>query len=79
MIFRRKKKNDNSNNNRDWKEKNQKYLNQLQKFFDAVDKVENIEIRKGIINEVLRCDMLLTELAQKEINRYKKIIKKHYN
>ena len=79
MIFKRKKKNDNSENNRDWKEKNQKYLNQLQKFFDAVDKVENIEIRKGIINEVLRGDMLLTELAEKEINKYKKLLKKYYN
>lgn len=69
MIFKRKK--NNSAGNKDWKEKNKKYLNQLQKFFDAVDQIEDIDLRKSIITQVLRCDMILTELAQKEIEKYK--------
>ncbi len=74
IIFKGKKAKNNSTSNKDWKEKNKKYLDQLQKFFDAVDKIEDIDLRKSIITQVLKCDMILTELAQKEIEKYKKYV-----
>ena len=72
MIFNIQKEKNKSNTNRDWKEKNQKYLNQLQKFLDAVDRIEEVELKNHIINQMLKCDLILTQLAEKEIEKYKK-------
>ncbi len=72
MIFNIQKEKNRSNTNRDWKEKNQKYLNQLQKFLDAVDRIEEVELKNHIINQMLKCDLILTQLAEKEIEKYKK-------
>lgn len=58
----------NNNNNRDWKEKNKGYLRQLQKFLDVADNIEREDLRKSVIAEMLKCDMILTELAQRQIN-----------
>ena len=57
-------------NNLDWKEKNKKYLNQLQKFLDATDSIENEDIKSNVIAQMLKCDKMLTELAQNEIQKY---------
>ncbi len=52
---------------RDWKEKNKDYLNQLQKFLDIADNIEKEDLRKSLISEMLKCDMILTQLAEKQI------------
>lgn len=54
--------------NKDWKEKNKGYLRQLQKFLDVADNIEREDLRKAVIAEMLKCDMILTELAQRQIN-----------
>ena len=61
----------NTPNNRDWKEKNKRYLFQLQKFLDAVDSIEKEELKNNIIAQMLKCDLILTELAEREIQKYK--------
>ena len=58
---------ENTPTNRDWKEKNKGYLRQLQKFLDVADNIEREDLRKSVIAEMLKCDMILTELAEKQI------------
>ncbi len=53
--------------NNSWKEKNKAYLRQLQKFLDVADNIEREDLRRSVINEMLKCDMILTQLAQREI------------
>lgn len=36
-------------NNRGWKEKNEKYLTNLQKFLDATDSIKDKELQRHII------------------------------
>lgn len=47
-----------------WKNKDEIYLFELQKFFDIVENVENKELRKAIIAQMLKCDRRVTQLAE---------------
>ena len=76
MIFKPKHTKDKRENSLDWKEKNKKYLNQLQKFLDSTDCIEKEEQRNNIIAQMLKCDQILTQIAQSEIQKYKQ---KMYN
>lgn len=55
--------------NRDWKEKNKKYLYSLQKFLDATERIKDEELRNHIVTQMLKCDLALTEIAEKEIQK----------
>lgn len=57
-----------------WKNKNTKYLFELQKFLDLADNIEDEKIKKLIINQMLKCDKCITNLAE-EI--FKQLIKKN--
>lgn len=57
-------------NNRNWKEKNKNYLRELQSFFDKVDNIEDRNLRQIIIGQMLRCDIVLTELAENRFKHY---------
>lgn len=57
---------ENTPNDREWKEKNKGYLRQLQKFLDVADNIEREDLRKSVIAEMLKCDMILTELAERQ-------------
>lgn len=57
--------------NRDWKEKNKRYLRCLQKFLDSTDRIKDEETRNHIIAQMLKCDLALTEIAENEIKKYK--------
>ncbi|MCI8640778.1 MAG: hypothetical protein HFJ59_02745 [Clostridia bacterium] len=48
-----------------WKNKNQQYLFELQKFLDITDNVEEEKLRKLIIYQMLKCDKCLTKIAEK--------------
>ena len=71
MKLRNKYTKEDAPNNRAWKEKNKRYLTQLQKFLDAVDSIKEEELRNRIIAHMLKCDLILTELAEREIQKYK--------
>ena len=58
-------------NNRGWKEKNEKYLTNLQKFLDATDSIKDKELQRHIIVRMLKCDLVLTEIAESEIQKAK--------
>ncbi len=57
--------------NKEWKEKNQEYLKELQIFLDKAQNIENEELKLEIIGQMLRCDEILTKLAINEINKNK--------
>jgi len=57
---------------RNWKANGQKYLKELQAFLDKAENIENEEIRKEIIFQMLKCDNELTLLAESIFDKYKK-------
>lgn len=59
-------------NYENWKANGQKYLKELQAFLDKAESIENEEIRKEIIFQMLKCDNELTLLAESIFNQYKK-------
>ncbi len=65
IICKRKNKQINC----EWKEKNKLYLKELQVFFDIADKIENEDLRNSIISQMLRCDKIVTNLAEDIIQR----------
>ena len=63
-------KEENINNliqNNNWKNKYEQYLFELQKFMDLADNIENENLRKLIIAQMLKCDKRLTIIAEKMI------------
>ncbi|MGN1269492.1 MAG: hypothetical protein ACI4UU_01295 [Clostridia bacterium] len=71
MKFKEKFSKNETSNSRDWKEKNKSYLNQLQKFLDATDRIKEEELRNHIIAQMLKCDLILTQIAEREIEKSK--------
>ena len=63
-------KNETNYKNREWKEKNKLYLKELQRFLDRVDNIENCELRQSIINQMLICDKVLTEIAEEMFSNF---------
>mgnify|MGYP000221784390 CR=1 FL=1 len=55
-----------------WKNKNEQYLFELQKFLDLADNIKNEELRKAIIAQMLKCDKCLTNLAEQIFKKLKK-------
>ena len=62
-----KSENKGINNFQDWKMKNKKYLLELQRFLDKADNIENEELKNDIISQMLKCDKVLTKIAQEII------------
>lgn len=48
-----------------WKNKNSQYLFELQKFLDLADNIEDENLRKLIISQMLKCDRCVTNIAEK--------------
>ena len=55
-----------------WKNKNEQYLFELQKFLDLADNIEDVEFRKLIISQMLKCEKSITNVAEE---MYKKILR----
>lgn len=55
-----------------WKNQNSNYLYELQKFLDLADNIENEELRKLIINQMIRCDRCLTNIAEEKMEQINK-------
>ena len=60
-------------NNRDWKERNKKYLKELQIFFDKADNIKDNDLKKKIIGQMLRCDDILTKIAESRFEEFYKL------
>ena len=61
--------------NRRWKEENKKYLKELQNFFDKADNIADEDLRNKIVGQMLRCDEILTRIAE---NRFEEFFKMGY-
>lgn len=60
-------------NNKEWKEKNKIYLKELQNFFDKADNIEDNELKQLIIGQMLRCDNVLTKIAESRFQEFYKL------
>lgn len=47
--------------------KNEKYLKELQKFFDLADNIKNEKLKKRIIYQMLKCDEIITQIYENRI------------
>ena len=57
-------------NNREWKEKNDQYLRELQIFFDRADNIKDEKLKQSIIGQMLICDEILTKIAEEKFNEF---------
>lgn len=55
-----------------WKNQDAIYLFELQKFLDIVENVNDEELRKEIIAQMLKCDKRVTQLAETIFQELKK-------
>ena len=55
-----------------WKNEDEIYLFELQKFFDIVENIEDEELQKEIIAQMLKCDKRITQLAENIFQNLKK-------
>lgn len=54
-----------------WKNKNSQYLFELQKFLDLADNIEDENLRKLIINQMIKCDKCITNIAEEMLKKIK--------
>ena len=59
--------------NKDWKEKNKIYLTELQNFFDKADNIEDSNLKQKIIGQMLKCDDILTKIAESRFEEFYKL------
>ena len=52
-----------------WKNKNEKYLFELQKLIDLVNNIEDKEMQKILINQILRCEKVLTTVFEETLKK----------
>ena len=66
----KKRNNINMEIDKEWKKENKAYLKELQKFLDKADNIENEELKREIIIQMLKCDDELTKTAEKKFKEY---------
>ena len=49
---------------KEWKESNKTYLREIQNFLDKADNIQDNELKQKIIGQMLRCDNILTQIAE---------------
>lgn len=52
-----------------WKLESKEYLRELEKFLDMADNIESTDLKNDIISQMLKCDKILTKIAQEKINK----------
>lgn len=62
--MQREGKNGKNTQKNQWKNEDEIYLFELQKFFDIVENIEDEELQKEIIAQMLKCDKRITQLAE---------------
>ena len=50
------------------KKTDKNYLFELQKFLDIADNIEDTDLKQRVIYQMLKCDKVLTKLAQRLLN-----------
>lgn len=57
--------------NRNWRNRNKKYLFELQKLLDLVDNIEDDTLKKMIINQILKYNETLTQISEEMFENIK--------
>lgn len=70
--MQREGKNGKNTQKNQWKNEDEIYLFELQKFFDIVENIEDEELQKEIIAQMLKCDKRITQLAENIFQNLKK-------
>lgn len=60
--------------NKQQKPKNEKYLFYLQKFLDTAENIQDEELKKNLINTMLKCNNALIQLMIEDIENMNKSI-----
>lgn len=55
-----------------WKNKDEQYLFELQKFLDISENIQDEELKKEVIAQMLKCDGRITKLAEEIFQKLKK-------
>lgn len=58
------------NINKDWKKEYKEYLKEVEKFLDKAENIEDEELKRDIIIQMLKCDEILTKIAEQEFKKY---------
>lgn len=61
------------NKNKKWKEESKLYLKELQTFLDQAENIQDEILKRNIIYQMLRCDNVLTKLAENRFIDYYKM------
>lgn len=64
LFFKKNNKKILNETEENWKNKNKKYLDAIQKFLDRASNIKDEELRNSMINNMLLCDEVLTNIAQ---------------
>lgn len=52
-----------------WKNKNKKYIYEVQKILDLIDNIKDEKLKKEIRYQYINCDRLITKLAEEKIKK----------
>ena len=55
-----------------WKNKDEQYLFELQKFLDISENIQDEELKKEVIAQMLKCDRIITKLAEEIFQKLEK-------
>lgn len=55
-----------------WKNADEIYLFELQKFLDLTENIKEEELKKEIVAQMLKCDKRVTQLAEKRFEELEK-------
>lgn len=58
-----------------WKQSEEKYIRALEKFLDRASNIKDEELRQSVINNMLICDQILTEISE---SQFAKLYKRAY-
>lgn len=56
---------------KEWKEQDKEYIKSLERFLDVADNINDEKLRLDVIYKMLKCDAILTQIAESYINKYK--------
>ncbi len=56
--------------NDDWKNKNKRYLRELELFLDKAENIKDERLKKEIVFQMLKCDEVLTLIAKEKFVEY---------
>lgn len=68
-----KKYKKNLNEDKSWKEKNKNYLRELQNFFDKADNIKDEDLKRKVIDQMIKCDNVLTQIAESKFLEFYKL------